>query len=284
MNYEQIKYEVAERVLTITLNRPDRLNAYTRFMRDEIIDALDHAEDDDNIRAIIVTGEGRGFCAGMDLQDGGSTFNYEKVSQDEHRDGGGILALRIYDLKKPIIAAINGPAVGIGLTMTLPMDIRIASTAAKMGIVFVRRGIVIDACSSWFLSRIMGIGNALEWALTGKVFSAQEALDCGLVSKVVEPEEVVPTARAIALEIARNSAPVSAALIRQLIWTMSGADHPMEAHRIESKCFHWIGQQPDAAEGITAFLEKRLPNFTMSSHRDMPDFYPWSPEPDFKVK
>ncbi len=282
MSYEQIKYEVEERVLTITLNRPDRLNAYTRFMRGEIIDALNRAEEDDNIRAIIVTGEGRGFCAGMDLEDGESTFNYNEVSQDEHRDGGGILALRIYNLKKPIIAAINGPAVGIGLTMTLPMDIRIASATARMGIVFARRGIVVDACSSWFLSRIIGVGNALEWALTGRIFSAQEALNCGLVSKVVEPEEVVTTARAIALEIARNVAPVSAALTRQLIWSMVGAEHPMAAHRVESKCFHWLGQRPDAAEGISAFLEKRLPNFTMSPQTDMPDFYPWSPEPDFK--
>ncbi|KUG03997.1 enoyl-coa hydratase [hydrocarbon metagenome] len=282
MNYEQIKYEIQERVLTITINRPDRLNAFTRFMRDEIIDALDHAEADDNIRAIIVTGEGRGFCAGMDLQEGGATFNYNEVSQDEHRDGGGVLALRIYNLKKPIIAAINGPAVGVGLTMTLPMDIRIASTTAKMGIVFARRGIVIDACSSWFLPRVIGVGNALEWALTGKVFSAQEALSCGLVSKVVEPEDVVPTARAIALEISRNVAPVSAALTRQLIWSMVGADHPMAAHRVESKCFHYLGQRADAKEGISAFLEKRLPDFTMSPQKDMPDFYPWSPEPDFK--
>lgn len=284
MNYEQIKYEVAERILTITLNRPHRLNAYTEFMRDEIIDALDHAEADDNIRAIIVTGEGRGFCAGADLGKGGSTFNYNDESQDEHRDGGGILALRIFKLKKPIIAAINGPAVGVGLTMTLPMDIRIASNTAKMGIVFVRRGIVIDACSSWFLPRVVGMSQALEWGLTGRVFSAQEAFDGRLVSKVVAPEEVIPTARAIALDIAQNTAPVSVALVRQLMWQMSGADHPMEAHRVESKGYHWLGQQPDAAEGVTAFLEKRLPNFTMSPDRNMPDFYPWSPEPDFREK
>ncbi len=281
MNYKYIKYEVEERILTITLNRPHRLNAFLKAMREEIIVALDQAEQDDNIRAIIVTGAGRAFSAGMDLEEGGSTFNYDEVSQDEHRDGGGILALRIYRLKKPIIAAINGPAVGIGLTMTLPMDIRIASTTAKMGIVFVRRGIVVDACASWFLPRIIGISNALEWALTGKVFTAQEALSCGLVSRVVEPSEVLPVARAIALEIAQNSAPVSLALTRQLLWSMTAAHHPMEAHRMESKCYHWLGQQRDAGEGIAAFLEKRLPDFTMSPQQDMPDFYPWSPEPEF---
>ncbi|NLO21244.1 MAG: crotonase/enoyl-CoA hydratase family protein [Syntrophomonadaceae bacterium] len=282
MSYKYIKYEVEERILTITLNRPHRLNAFVRAMREEIIVALDRAEEDDNIRAIIITGAGRGFSAGMDLEEGGSTFNYDEVSQDEHRDGGGILALRIYRLKKPIIAAINGPAVGIGLTMTLPMDIRIASTTAKMGIVFVRRGIVVDACASWFLPRVIGIGNALEWALTGKVFTAQEALACGLVSRVVEPSEVLPAARDIALEMVRNSAPVSLALTRQLLWSMTAANHPMEAHRLESKAYHWLGQQRDAGEGISAFLEKRLPNFTMSAQNDMPDFYPWSPEPPFK--
>jgi enoyl-CoA hydratase/carnithine racemase len=241
MSYKYIKYEVEERVLTITLNRPERLNAFLKAMREEIILALDRAEEDDEIRAIIVTGAGRAFSAGMDLEEGGSTFNYDEVSQDEHRDGGGILALRIYRLKKPIIAAINGPAVGIGLTMTLPMDIRIASTTAKMGIVFVRRGIVVDACASWFLPRVIGIGNALEWALTGRVFTAQEALACGLVSKVVEPSEVLPRARALALEMAQNSAPVSLALTRQLLWSMTAANHPMEAHRLESKAYHCWG-------------------------------------------
>ncbi len=281
MQYEQIKYETAERILTITLNRPDHLNAYTEFMRDEIIDALDRAEADDNIRVIIVTGQGRAFCAGMDLGERGDSFNYQDVSQDEHRDGGGILALRIFKLTKPIIAAINGPAVGIGLTMTLPMDIRIAADTARMGIVFVRRGVVVDACSSWFLPRIVGMGQALEWALSGRVFTAQEAFAGGLLNKLVAPEEVIPTARAIALEIAQNTAPVSVALTRQLIWTMVGTSHPMEAHRIESKCFHWIGQQPDVQEGINAFLEKRPPNYTMSPKNDMPGFFPWVEEPEF---
>jgi enoyl-CoA hydratase/carnithine racemase len=284
MDYQHIKYEVAERILTITLNRPDRLNAYTRLMSTELVDALDHAEADDNIRVIIVTGEGRAFCAGMDLENKGASFNCAEVSEDEHRDGGGLLALRIFKLKKPIIAAINGPAVGVGFTMTLPMDIRIASNTAKMGIVFVRRGVVVDACSSWFLSKVVGIGQALEWALTGRVFSAQEAFDGGLLNKLVAPEEVIPTARAIALEIAQNTAPVSVALARQLIWGMSGTDHPMHAHRIESKCFHWLGQQPDVEEGIESFLEKRSPNYSMSPQKNMPPFYPWATEPDFKEK
>ena len=283
MEYQQIKYEVAERILTITLNRPDKLNAYTEFMRDEIINALDHADDDDNIRAIIVTGEGRAFCAGMDLGNKGATFDSSSaVGDDEFRDGGGQLALRIFKCKKPIIAAINGPAVGVGCTMTLPMDIRIASTNAKMGIVFVRRGVLVDACSSWFLSKVLGIGRALEWALTGRVFSAQEAYEGGLLNHLVAPEELIPTARAIAKDIAENTAPVSVAITRQLIWTMAGTEHPMQAHRLETKGFHWAGQQPDVKEGVMAFLEKRKPNYSMSVKDGMPPFYPWMKEPPFK--
>jgi len=282
LKYEQIKVESAERILTITLNRPERMNAYTEDMREEIIDALDQAEKDDDIRAIIVTGAGKAFCAGSDLGGRESTFNYNDVPQDEHRDGGGILALRIFRLKKPIIAAINGHAVGVGLTMTLPMDIRVVANTAKLGIVFVRRGVVIDACASYFLPRIVGISQALEWGLTGRIFSAEEAYERRLVTHLVPPEEVMPTARSIALDIAQNTAPVSVALTRQLMWTMLGASHPMEAHRVESKCFHYLGPKADAAEGINAFLEKRPPNFTMSPERDMPDFYPWSPEPKFK--
>lgn len=256
MEYQQIKYEVEDRILTITLNRPERMNAYTEVMRAELVDAFDHADADDEVRAIIVTGAGRAFCAGMDLGEGGATFDYTSVPQDEHRDGGGLIALRMYRCTKPIIAAINGAAVGIGLTMTLPMDIRIAANNAKMGIVFARRGIVVDACSSWFLPRVVGISKALDWAMTGRVFTAQEAFESGLVSQLVEPDQVIPAARAIASEIARYSAPVSVALIRQLMWSMLGASHPMEAHRIESKGFHYLGQRPDADEGINAFLER----------------------------
>ena len=284
MEYQQIKYEVAERILTITFNRPEQMNTYNSVLHNEIVDALDHADDDDNIRAIIITGAGRAFCAGMDLSEKGSSFDASVVPIEDYRDGGGMLALRMYKCKKPIIGAINGAAVGVGCTMTLPMDIRIASTKAKMGIVFVRRGVLIDACSSWFLSKVLGIGRALEWALTGRVFTAQEAYEGGLLNYVVEPEELIPKARAIAKEIVENTAPVSVAITRQLIWGMAGTEHPMQAHRVESKGFHWAGSQPDVVEGIMAFLEKRPPNYTMSVKDGMPPFYPWIEEPDFKEK
>jgi len=282
MEYQQIKYEVEDRILTITFNRPEQMNTYNFVLHNEIVDALDRADDDDNIRAIIITGAGKAFCAGMDLSEKGSSFDASVVPIEDYRDGGGMLALRMYKCKKPIIAAINGAAVGVGCTMTLPADVRIASTKAKMGIVFVRRGVLIDACSSWFLSKVLGIGRALEWALTGRVFTAQEAYEGGLLNYVVEPEELLPKAREIAKEIAENTAPVSVAITRQLIWTMAGTEHPMQAHRIESKGFHWAGQQPDVVEGIMAFLEKRKPNYSMSVKDGMPPFYPWMEEPPFK--
>lgn len=284
--YKEIKCEISERILTITINRPERYNAYTESMRDEIIDALDYADSDDNVRVVIVTGnpEGRNFCAGMDLGDAGSTFDYSKVKPEEHRDGGGMLTLRIFESKKPIIAAMNGSAVGVGFTMTLPMDFRIASNKAKMGAVFVRRGIVTDACCAYFLPRIAGMATAMKWGMTGKVFTAQEAFDDGILTQVVEPEEVMPTARALALDIAKNCAPVSVALVRQLMWRLQSANHPMDAHEIESMLFHWIGQQPDAAEGINSFLEKREPRYTMSVANGMPPFYPWWPKRTFRNK
>jgi enoyl-CoA hydratase/carnithine racemase len=280
--YEQIQCEVSDHILTITLNRPEKLNAYTEFMRDELIDALNDAEQDGEIRAVIFTGAGRGYCAGMDLSDKGSTFDYSKVDPLEHRDGGGMLTLRLYNFNKPVIAAINGPAVGIGCTMTLPMDFRIASATAKMGVVFVRRGIITDACSNYFLPRICGVPNALDLMLTGRVVTAAEALELGLVSKVVEPERLLTEARALALDIAQNTAPVSVALVKRLVWRMQGASHPMSSHEIESRLFHWVGQQPDASEGINSFLEKRPPAFSMNPATDMPDFYPWWKEPAFR--
>lgn len=282
MNYTQIKYEVEDRILTITLNRPEKMNAYNDdIMCPEILDALDKADADDNVRVIIVTGAGRAFCAGMDLENNGA-FDYTKVRAEEHRDSGGLIGLRIYRLKKPIIAAINGPAVGVGLTMTIPMDIRIAAEGAKMGIVFARRGVVLDACSSWFLPRIIGMNKALEWALSGRIFTAEEAFESGFLNYVVPQDEVLAKAKSIAAEIAQNTAPVSVALIRQMMWTMLEADHPMEAHRIESLGFHWTGQQADSAEGIKAFLEKRKPDYKMSPDRDMPPYYPWRTWPPFK--
>ena len=284
MNYQDIKYEIADRILTITLNRPDKLNAYTRRMQEDLIDAFDRADADDDVRAIVVTGAGRGFCAGADLSAGAATFDYKNRpgSIDEHRDGGGKLTLRIFESRKPVIAAVNGPAVGIGATMQLPMDVRIASSAARFGFVFARRGVVPEACSSWFLPRIVGISRAAEWVFSGRVFDAQEALAGGLVSRVVAPEELLPSAYALAREIAENTSAVSVALSRQMLWRMLGTDHPMEAHKIDSKGIYWMGSSPDAAEGVTSFKEKRKPRFSMRASKDMPPYYPWWPDRPFK--
>jgi enoyl-CoA hydratase/carnithine racemase len=278
MDYEAIRYDLADRVLTITLHRPERLNAFTAQMGAELLDALARADADDGIRAVIVTGAGRAFCAGADLGSGGSTFDNASQGRDDtletHRDGGGLVSLRIFELKKPIIAAINGPAVGVGITMTLPMDIRIASTAARMGFVFARRGIVPEACSSWFLPRLVGMGKAAEWVYTGRVFDAPEALQAGLVTQVVGPEQLLPAARALAREIADHTSAMSVALSRQLLWRMLGADHPMQAHRRDSKCIFWMGRSADAYEGVAAFLEKRPARFTLRPSADLPAFYP----------
>src|ERR1041385_4335264 len=278
MDYEQILYSVEDSVLTITLNRPERLNAFTERMCRELLDALDRADADDSVRVVIFTGAGRAYCAGADLGSGGDTFDSpaqgRKESLAEARDGGGLVTLRLYDCKKPVIAAINGPAVGIGITMTLAMDVRIASSAARMGFVFARRGIVPEAGSSWFLPRVVGISQAAEWVYTGRVFPADEALAGRLVSRVVSPEELLPTARAVAREIADNTSAMSVALTRQMLWKMLGADHPMEAHKIDSKAIYWMGRSPDAYEGVSAFLEKRPAKFQVKTSA-MPDFYPW---------
>jgi enoyl-CoA hydratase/carnithine racemase len=285
MSYQQIQYGIAERVATITLNRPHKLNAFTRVIRDELVDAFSQADADDEVRAVIVTGAGRAFCAGADLSAGRETFDYAKregLSAETHRDGGGQVTLRIFEMKKPVIAAVNGPAVGIGATMLLPMDLRLASSEARFGFVFTRRGIVPEACSSWFLPRLVGISQALEWTLSGRVFPAQEALAGGLVSKVLAPDELLPAARALAKEIVDNTAPVSVALARQMMWRMLGADHPMEAHKVDSRGIFHMGASPDVAEGIAAFKEKRAPKFSMRVSRDMPTFYPWWEERTFK--
>jgi enoyl-CoA hydratase/carnithine racemase len=225
---------------------------------------------------VILTGAGRGFCAGADLGEGGGTFDHSEDSATaEHRDGGGLCTLRIYECTKPVIAAINGPAVGVGVTLTLPMDVRIASEKARFGFVFSRRGIVPEACSSWFLPRVVGISRAMEWVATGRVFGAREALEGGLVSKLVPADELLHTARELAAEIAQNTSAVSVALARQLMWRMLGADHPMEAHKLDSKGIYAMGRSPDAYEGVQSFLEKRPPKFTMKVSTDMPDFFPW---------
>ena len=284
MQYSTILYNITDNILTITLNRPEKLNAFNRNMMSEMIDALDQADGDDNIRAIIVTGAGRGFCAGADLSRGGDTFNAEMREDREsglNRDGGGRLTLRIFECKKPIIAAINGPAVGIGATMLLPMDMRLCSSTAQIGFVFSRRGVVPEACSSYFLPRIVGISQALEWCYSGRVFPADEALVGKLVRSIHEPDNLLEAATAIAREIAENTSAISITLIRQMMWRMLGVDHPMEAHKIDSRGMYHTGKAADAKEGIESFLEKRSPNFRLKSSRDMPDFFPWWEERKF---
>jgi enoyl-CoA hydratase/carnithine racemase len=283
-DYEQIATEVAENIMTITLNRPDRLNAWTGTMGRELIAAFDAADADDEVRAIIVTGAGRGFCAGADLASGGETFDYAKRGQTVAvpRDNGGEFTLRIFRSTKPVIGAINGPAVGVGATMTLPMDVRLASEDARMGFVFARRGIIPEACSSWFLPRVVGISRAMEWVSTGRVFSAQEALEGGLVRSVHPAGELLGAARELALEIAQNTAPVSVALARELMWRMLGAEHPMVAHRADSRGMVIRGQSADAVEGITAFLEKRPARFPELVSEGLPEIMPWWTEPEFE--
>lgn len=278
MSYQTIRYDVADGILTLSLHRPERLNAFTGDMMNEMIDAFDRADADDAVRAIIVTGEGRAFCAGADLGAGGDTFNSEARGNRPEgipRDGGGLLTLRIFELKKPIIAAINGPAVGVGVTMTLPMDIRLASENAKFGFVFARRGIVPEACSSYFLPRVVGISQALEWCYSGRVFDASEALAGRLVRSVHGKEDLLPAARAIAREIAENTSPISVTLVRHMMWRMLGADHPMEAHKIDSRGVFYTGKSAEAREGVESFLEKRPPQFPGRVSQDMPAFFPW---------
>ena len=270
-------------MFTITLNRPDRLNAFTSMMASELHAAFDQADADDEVRAVIVTGAGRGFCAGADLGRGGETFTKREHEDPDSvpRDGGGRLTLRIFDCTKPVIAAINGPAVGIGATMTLPMDVRLASETARIGFVFVRRGIVPEACSSWFLPRVVGISRAMEWVATGRVFDAQEALEGGLVRSVHPAGELLDAAHALGREIAENTAPVSVALARRMMWRMLGAEHPMLAHRADSRGMYSRGRSADAAEGITSFLEKRPAEFSDRVSDGLPDVMPdWS-APEF---
>lgn len=278
MAAQNVLCEVKDRILTLTLNRPDRLNAFNREMLAEMLEALDRADADDEVRAVIVTGQGRGFCAGADLSAGPGAFDADeraRVGIEDKRDGGGLLTLRIFDCKKPVIAAINGPAVGVGITMTLPMDIRIAADGARFGFVFARRGIVPEACSTWFLPRVVGISKACEWIFSGRVYPIQEGLEAGLVRSLHAPGDLLPAAREIAAEIATQTSAVSVALARQMLWKMLAADHPMEAHRIDSRGVRAMGASADAREGVASFLEKRPPQFSMRPSQDMPSFYPW---------
>jgi enoyl-CoA hydratase/carnithine racemase len=284
MTYTEIAYDVSDGIATITLDRPDKLNAFTRTMRGELIEAFDEVDADDDVRVVIVTGRGRGFCAGADLSGGGSTFDRDRLgpaSEETLRDGGGQVTLRIFQCLKPVIAAVNGPAVGVGVTMTLPMDIRLASTGARFGFVFARRGIVPEAASSWFLPRVVGISKALEWVYSGRVFDAQEALDGGLVRSLHSPDDLLPAANELAREIADNTSAISVALSRHMLWRMLGASHPMEAHRVDSRGIYAMGRSADAVEGVTSFLEKRPARFPMTVSKDMPGFFPWYEEPPF---
>jgi len=285
MAYEEIIYEVSEQIATITLNRPDKLNSFTNRMLKEIIAAFDESDADDNVRAVIVTGSGRAFCAGADLSGGGETFakggSDVKAKTGVMRDGGGLVSLRIFESKKPVIGAINGAAVGVGVTMTLPMDIRLASTSSKFGFVFAKRGIVPEAASSWFLPRIVGISQATEWCFTGRMISADEAKEARLVRSVHAPDDLLPAARAIAREIAENTAPVSVALSRQMLWRMLGADHPMQAHRVDSRAINSRGASDDAREGVMSFLEKRPANFPVKVSDGLPEVFPDWQDPQF---
>jgi enoyl-CoA hydratase/carnithine racemase len=282
VSHETLEITREQGVLTLTLSRPDRLNALNPQMLEELLRAFDEIDADDDVRAVIVTGAGRAFCAGADLGGGGATFDTSRAAGGVPRDGGGRISLRLYECKKPVIAAINGAAVGVGVTMTLPMDVRIASEQARFGFVFARRGIVPEAASSWFLPRVVGIGQAMEWVATGRLFGADEALRGRLVSRVVPHAELLPTAQALAREIADHTSGVSVCLARQLLWKMLGADHPMEAHKLDSRLIHAMGASPDAYEGVQSFLEKRPARFGMKVSRDLPGAFPWWPERKFE--
>jgi enoyl-CoA hydratase/carnithine racemase len=283
-DYESILYEVADGVATITLNRPDKLNAFNGMMLKELLAAFDQVDADDDVRALIVTGAGRGFCAGADLSGGSGTFssgvdNSKKDSFD--RDGGGLISLRLFDLKKFTIAAINGPAVGVGIAMTLPMDVRMMATTAKVGFVHVRRAIMPEAASTWFLPRVVGISKALEWGCTGRLIQPDEALAGGLVRSIHEPAELLEAATTLAREVADNAAPVSVAVTRQAMWRLLGSPHPMDGHRVDSRGVRFLARLDDAREGVESFFEKRPPHFTGEPSNQFPDVMPWWEEPRF---
>ena len=287
--FSQILYDVADGIATITMHRPEKMNAFTNVMMREMCTAFDLVDADNTVRAVIVTGSGeRAFCAGADLtpDSGGDVFasrsEVETLSDERVRDSGGRLTLRIFQCKKPVIGAINGAAVGIGATMQLPMDFRLASDTARFGFVFARRGIVPEAASSWFLPRLVGMQQALEWCMTGRVFDADDALKGGLVRSVHAPTELLEAARALAREIADNTAPVSIALTRAMLWRLSAADHPMAAHQIDSRAIYRRARSGDAKEGIASFLEKRSPVYPDKVSTDLPDFFPWWDEPVYK--
>jgi enoyl-CoA hydratase/carnithine racemase len=287
-DFTQIKLDIASGIATITLHRPEKMNAFTRLMMAELIAALDVTDADDSVRAVIVTGHGdRAFCAGADLtpDGGGHVFSdpnlVEDLSDERVRDGGGRLVLRLFNSQKPLIGACNGVAVGVGATMQLPFDIRLASETARYGFVFARRGITPEAASSWFLPRLVGMQTALEWCMTGRLFDAREALDRGLIRSVHAPDELIPAAEAIAREIADNTSAVSVAMTRAMLWRLSATPHPMMAHRVDSRSIYRLSRSRDAREGVASFLEKRAPAYPDTVSANMPDFYPWWDEPGY---
>ena len=289
MSYSQIKLDVVGGVATITLHRPEKMNAFTRVMMDEIIQAIDTTDADDSVRAVIVTGHGdRAFCAGADLtpEDGGHVFSdpnpVDDLSDERVRDGGGRLTLRLFDSKKPLIGACNGVAVGVGATMQLPFDVRLASDNARFGFVFARRGITPEAASSWFLPRLVGMQTALEWCMTGRIFDAAEAHERGLVRSIHPQGELLDAAHGIAREIAENTSAVSVAMTRAMLWRLGAAGHPMDAHKIDSRAIYRLSRSEDAKEGIASFLEKRAPAYPDTVSEDMPDFYPWWEQPAYR--
>src|SRR5215831_3673647 len=289
MNYETLRYEIDGRILTITLNRPDRMNAFTGRMCDELIDAFDRADVDDAIKVVIVTGAGKAFCAGADLERGGETWGKhsehlaaQKNSERYIGDGGGRVTRRIFDFNKPVIAAINGAAVGVGITMTLAMDLRLAVSNAKLGFVFAGRGIIPEACSSWFLPRIVGISQALEWCYSARVFRSEEGLEAGLLRSLHEPDALIPAARALAQEFVDNASAISIAMTRHMMWRMLGAPHPIDAHEVDTAGIAALGKSADAREGISAFLEKRKAEFPDRVSKNMPGFFPWWEDREFR--
>lgn len=287
--YETLDWSVSDRILTLTLNRPDHLNAFTVTMASELVDAFQRASLDDDVAAVIVTGSGRAFCAGMDLSVGGNVFGLDESQSptladlheryddpeivDGVRDTGGKVTLAIYDCRKPVIAAINGPAVGIGATMTLAMDLRLASSAARIGLVFGKIGIVPEAASTWFLPRIVGISRALELVYSADILSGAQAHEIGLVRSVHEPDDLLPAARELARKFTENRSPVATALARQMMYRNSAQPHPREAHRIDSLAVFWTSVA-DGKEGVAAFNEKRDPSYTGKAS-ELPPFVPW---------